>query len=122
MSTPTEATVHAAAIAAQEARENAANALFIAEADAAIADAVSMGKFKIYLSSVKHMSFKDIQDYYQALGYEIGMPNCSWGNCQPAQLFGQFWLAYWERRQICQCHRPCRVVIMWKFPFEDISI
>lgn len=110
----TESAANSAAIAAQEAIEDAANAVFIANADAAIADAISMGKFRVYINSVKHMSFKDIFDYYTNLGYQIGMPTCTVGN-QPAQLFGQFWIAFWENGGFltCKCHAPCQVVILW---------
>lgn len=117
----TNAISNAAAVAAQLAKEAVANQEFIDNADLAIADAITMGKFEVYLFSVKYMNFQDILDYYLALDYVIGMPSCqSWNRCQPSNLFGQFWVDYWghvwHTYKCCRCKVPCQVVISWKLP------
>lgn len=114
MATPIESVTNAAALAAANIIKSAANARFIADADIAIASAASQGKLQVCLSSLKDMSFKDVSNYYVALGYKIGMYGCTWGNCQPSNLFGQFWLNYWNNNQICTCTPPCKIIILWQ--------
>jgi hypothetical protein len=111
MSTPTQAETKAAAIAAQEALTAAANALFIADADAIIADLASQGKFQVYLNHVKNVSFKDIGIYYQGLGYTVAVPRCSYW--QEGYSYGEYWIAYYNQRQICGCSQPCKLLITW---------
>lgn len=118
MSTPTESVSHAAAKAVLLAIQASANAEFIANADLAIAEAITHGKFHVYLYSVKHMKFQDILDYYIALGYVIGAPNFQSFGCQPAELFGSFWVDYWghiwhTNRRGRLRYKPYQVVISW---------
>lgn len=116
----TNAVSNTNATAAHLALETAANAQFIANADLAIADATTQGQFCVYVYSLKYMNFQTILDYYLALGYVIGMPSCQTWGCNPAGLFGQFWVDYWghvwHTHKCCRCRLPCQVVISWKLP------
>jgi len=118
MSTPTQAESNAASMAAQTALTDAANLVFINAATAVIADAASQGKFEVFLSHVKHVSFKDINTYFKALGYKVGVPRC------PSWEFGYFYPDAWPfwrgpfftDRQICGCGKECKILISWHNP------
>lgn len=112
MATPTKSQANADAQAALDEIIDAANQVFIDGADAAIANAIELGKFRITLNSIQHMSINDIVDYYSDLGYAISAPPCFIG--QPALLFGPFWVAYWNNKKICNCKNPCKISISWK--------
>lgn len=118
MSTPNKATVNAAALAAQLALKNAANAAFIADADIVIAEVEAQGKFKVKLPVLKPASMKDIATYYQALGYGAFYDQCSEWNepmwpgpwSYPFGYFSSFY-PYWH---ICNCKQQCYITISWR--------
>jgi hypothetical protein len=118
MSTPTQPESYALSKNSQTALTNAANANFITYVNSVMADASSQGKYEVYVSHFKHVSFKDIATYFRALGYTVGVPRCPyWGR----GFFGQYWFGYyswgwwgWCRdRQICNCDNPCKIFISW---------
>lgn len=118
MSTPTQSEALAAAMAAQSALTDAANALFIANATNVINDLISQGKYEVFLNHVKHVSFKDISTYFRGLGYTTGVPTCpSW---EFGYFYGQYWTGWewgwWRDRQICGCGTPCKILISWQGP------
>lgn len=96
MSTPPANTVHTEANANRAAIIVAANNSFIAAADTAIADAASRGLHLVRLSLFDNVNLQDIVHYYQNLGYIVAAPLPPNVGEQPAQLFGQFWEAFWE--------------------------
>jgi hypothetical protein len=114
MSTPTQPEINAAALAAQEAATAAANQTFIADASVIITNAAAQGQYHVFLSHIKNVSFHDIHLYYRALGYTVGINTCpSW---EFGYFYGQYWIgwpAYFGHRKICNCGRPCKIVISW---------
>jgi len=112
-----ESAANAAADAALLVIQTAANAEFIANADAAINEAVAQGKYKVYLSSVKNMNFPDVFTHYRDLGYVLGPTARMSSRCNPAALFGQFWVDYWNNvwnmSGLDDNGLPYQIVISW---------
>lgn len=96
MSTPPANQLIAEATVNQVDIQNVANAKFIKAADIAIADAVSRGLFLVRLTLFEDVGLQYIVTYYQNLGYIVSAPLPPNVGEQPAQLFGQFWVDYWE--------------------------
>lgn len=95
MSTPNASTVNATATTAQTAINSAADASWIADADAAVADAASRGMFMVRLHLTDGIDLQAIVAYYQALGYIVSAPLPPNVGMQPANLFGAFWQQFW---------------------------
>lgn len=117
MATPTESASHIAAAAALLAIQTAANEEFIANADAAIGEAVLQGKMQVFLSSVKGMDFQTVFTYFHDLGYTLGPTARMLNRSQPAALFGQFWIDYWNNvwntSGLDESGQPYQIVISW---------
>jgi len=96
MSTPPASTVNANATAAQTAIMSDAEATFIAAADIAIADSASRGLFQVRLTLNDYVNLQTIVTYYQNLGYVVAAPLPPNVGEQPAQMFGEFWEAFWQ--------------------------
>lgn len=118
MSTPTQAVVYAAALAAHIALKDAANAAFIADADAIIAAAAAKGKWSVGLPVLKPASFSDIAKYYMDLGYGVQFDQCTgwqipWDGQFPTQYpYGSF-SSFYSFYYICGCKIPCNMIISW---------
>ena len=116
MSTPTRDESNAAAIADKEVLVTAANTKFINEATDIIALYVEQGKFEVTVYAFQYVSLKDITDYFQNLGYGVNLLDRYSYNNQPAALFGDLWVDYWNGRLVCWGPKPHRVVISWGNP------
>lgn len=114
MATPTKDASNAAAIAAQAAIFAAGNQKFIDDADARIADVIAQGHFRQSFYTNTNVDMEDIINHYQDLGYDLNLPDCPTMWDQPAQLFGQDWIDFWEGRRVCTCKNPCMITIAWK--------
>lgn len=117
MATPTESASHAAAAAALLAIQMAANEEFIANADLAIGEAVLQGKMQVFLSSVRGMDFQTVFTYFHDLGYVLGPTARMQNRSNPAGLFGQFWVDYWNNvwnmSGLDDNGVPYQIVISW---------
>lgn len=117
MSTPPAFQTTAASTAAQVALVDAANALFIKNADLAIADKKSQGLYLVRLSLYEHVNLQYIVTYYQNFGYVVGAPLPSTIGNQPSDLFGSFWQDYWQNTTfffaIYGFGQPTEIFISW---------
>jgi len=108
-----------AALAAQKAAEDALvaadNALFIADADNQIQAAIALGRTEISITAQRHVNPHDIYKYYTNLGYNVDFPDFRQGTAfQPVDLFGQFWIEYWNHTLLPPFQKnPVRVIINW---------
>jgi hypothetical protein len=106
-----------AALAAQKAIKAALavadNALFIADADRQILAAIALDKKFISITTFGEVNPHYIYKYYTNLGYDVDFPDLIQGQkFQPADLFGEFWLEYWEHTLLPSFHKgPIRIVI-----------
>lgn len=91
------------------------NAIFIADVDKQILDYIALGKKEISATTFGYVHIKDIYNYYTALGYHVDFPDLRQGHkFQPADLFGQFWIEFWNHTLIPHHPRnPTRVLINW---------
>jgi hypothetical protein len=94
MNTPTAAEAQTVSTANNEALTNAANDLFIINANLQIANAELLGHFFVQCEKRPHVDFAYIISYYRGLGYNVYVPFFTVGN--PAQLVGTFWDDYWQ--------------------------
>lgn len=111
MATPNKATVNATTTADKAAIVAAANDQFIADADLAIASAAELGKFKVSLIPSVNVDIATIVEYYTNLGYAVGSP--TYPPYQPAQLFGYFWVNYWNGVRNYFSSKNTRIIISW---------
>lgn len=118
MSTPTQATVYADALAAHTALKDAANAAFVADADNIIAAVAAQGKYSVSLPVLKPASFSDIAQYYMNLGYGVQFDQCSgwqapWAGQFPTQYpYGDF-SSFYSFFYVCSCKLQCKMTISW---------
>ena len=108
---------NAAAAAARTALQTTADDNFIAAADAAIADKASQGHYLVALDLFENVNLQNIVTYYQNLGFIVSAPYPPNVGEQPAQLFGEFWTAYWRNQTfwftINGFPRPKTIFISW---------
>ena len=108
-----------AALAAQRAAEAAlvaaANSNFIIDADNQIQAAIALGRTEISITAANHVDPHDIFKYYTNLGYNVDFPDFRQGDAfQPVDLFGQFWIEYWNHTLLPPYARnPVRIIINW---------
>lgn len=103
--------------AAQAALEATAAQLFIDAADAQIQEAIDQGKYFVNcLTHDENVDPKTIFDYYTNLGYGVSFPDYPQNLAlQPAQLFGEFWINYWQNNLVPRVKKyPLRFLISWK--------
>ena len=105
-----------AAEAAKAAIQTAEDALFIANIDAQITEAIAQGRFQVSATSSKGVSLKTVFDYYANLGYIVWFPDYPTNlNYQPVDLFGAYWELYWTNQFLrYRLKNPTRMVISWK--------
>lgn len=111
MSTPTKDQAYADAVTAYTAIVDAATTQWEADATLMIQNAITLGQFNVTLETGPNVSMNDVQTYFTNLGYKVWIPRYFRG--QPAQLFGYFYEAYWEQKNICHCQAPCSITIVW---------
>lgn len=101
-----------AALAALKAADNAN---FIVDADKQITDAIALGKSEISATTFGDCDILDIFNYYANLGYHIEFPDLIQGQkFQPADLFGEFWIEFWNNTLIPHNQmNPVRIIIRW---------
>jgi len=115
MATQTKDTTSAASQVALDAITAAANAKFIAEADAIILDREALGQKFVKLTLTPDANIADIIEYYRGFGYAIAPPKATgWQAGQPAQLFGWLWEAYWNQNIALIDYDSRTVIISWK--------
>jgi hypothetical protein len=106
-----------AALAAQKAQKAALtaadNALFIADADKQIRAAIALDVSFVSATTFGDVNPHDIYKYYTNLGYDVDFPDLIQGQrFQPADLFGEFWLEYWNHTLLPNFPKgPIRIVI-----------
>lgn len=111
-----EAAAKSASDAAKAALVAADNAIFITGADAQINQAIDLGQNYISATTWGNVSAKDIFMHYHDLGYTVWFPDepLSHG-LVPAQLFGEFWEAFWNNTLfLANTRNPCRMIISWQ--------
>lgn len=115
MATQTKDQALAASNAALAALTSAANARFIAEADAVILEREAQGEKYVKLALIPHSNFTDLVEYYRSYGYLVAPPQLKdWQAGQPAQLFGPYWEAYWNKTPIYYDVMPTHIIIAWE--------
>lgn len=101
--------------AQQTAIQTAADAIFIAAADAAIANAINFGKFTTTVSTFKGVNIQTVYYYYANLGYGVSfpdVPNNLYAN--PAELFGFFLDQYYNNYiASLRLSNPLRITLYW---------
>ncbi len=108
-----------AALAAQKEAEDAlvaaANAKFIVDADQQIQAAIAQGRTEISITAFGYVKPHDIFKYYTNLGYNVDFPDFRQGDAfQPVDLFGQFWIEYWNHTLLPPfAKNPVRILINW---------
>lgn len=131
--TPTQAEANAAAIATMTALVTAANTAWINNANTIINNLINVqGKFSVGLTITPHVSIHDIVVYFSNLGYQVYVPpqqhefsayyfGGGWTNFSTNVYFcgNNWWNAYWNERNFCNCKNPCRVIISWQQGFPQ---
>lgn len=94
------------------------NTKFIADVDQQILDAIDLGKFEVSATTFGYVNPHDIYVYYLNLGYMVTFPDLIHGQAfQPADLFGQFWIDYWNHTILPRgAKNPVRMLIFWPSP------
>lgn len=94
------------------------NAKFIADVDQQILDAIDLGKYEVSATTFGYVNPHDIYTYYLNLGYMVTFPDLIEGQAfQPADLFGQFWIDYWNHTLLPRCAKnPVRMLVFWPSP------
>lgn len=119
MSSIPASTADTEAQAALTALQAADNATFILETDAAIVEMISQGKAQVSVSTFGNVLAKTIVSYYVNLGYKVVLPDYPQSlEIQPAQLFGQFWVEFWDGTLsntlgFNPSKNPVRLLISW---------
>jgi len=117
MSTPTKTQANAASTAAQNAIETAALNQFIADIDQLIETAESEGLFKVNINMAPNVDPKAVFDYFTGLGYTVTFVNtfnpANSPSNNPAQLFGQFLIDFFNNFGLRNPTTVYRVVISW---------
>lgn len=117
MATPTKSQAQTDAQTAEDALVAAANQLFIDNTDVAIEAAIDQGEFFVNSAAYDHnVDPRAIFDYYTNLGYSVSFPDYPQNLAlQPAQLFGEFWINYWNNNLVPNLKKyPIRFLISWK--------
>lgn len=98
---------------AHNTAETAANTIFIAAADAQINGAIARGVFWIMVQITdENVDIKTVVQHYMDLGYSVKFSGVNSGN--PASLFGENWVAYWDGNGIpAEIPLPAKVKISW---------
>lgn len=98
----------------------AANQQFIDQTVVAIANATTNGKFEVFMTTFQNCDFNLLATYFQNLGYTVIFPDFPpFDGSQPAQLFGDFWIAYWDNQLIptgMKPRNPVRMGFRWILP------
>lgn len=111
MATPTKATVNASTDSNLTDITDAANAEFITQTDACIANAVAQGLYRVNVTSLLNVDLGYIQSYYVALGYKIVFPNDVF--VQPAQLFGPNFAEFFQSPNTTGLKNPTEIILSW---------
>lgn len=116
MSSLPASTAQSDTITAKDELIVADNANFIAQVDVQIQEAIALGRFQISATTFGNVHPRDIVKYYGNLGYWIVFPDLIQGpNFQPADLFGEFWVNFWDNTltPLFKQRKPVRMVIGW---------
>jgi hypothetical protein len=96
----------------------AANQAFIDNSVVAINQATANGKYEVFQMTSEHCDFNQLALYFQNLGYQVFFPDFPpFDGSQPAELFGPFYIAYWENQLIptnMRPRNPVRLGLRWK--------
>ena len=93
------------------------NTRFISAVDLQILDAIAQGIFFVNSNTWQGVDPKEVCQYYIDLGYEVYFPEYATSMAyQPAQLFGEFWEAFWAQNSMIppSLKNPVRMIISWK--------
>lgn len=97
----------------------AADQLFIDNAATAILEAISQGKYLVTLNTFENCDLRVLHDYFVGLGYAVSYPGLNMypgaQPFQPMELFGIFWIQFWENWPFTPVIiNPARVTLSWK--------
>lgn len=101
------------------ALQTADGAIFIADVDTAIQDAIAHGFTQISANTFGNVNTQAVTAYYVALGYKVAFPEFQNNfESQPAQLFGEVWVAFWAGTSVNGLgfdvsKNPIRMIISW---------
>lgn len=121
MTTPTANESNAATTADKTALQNAANTYFIDQATTIIADFVAQGKYQVSLDMGEYVDTHYIVQYFRDLGYGVDLPNLNNLQVQPADLFGHFWVRFWNSYNIFPRGEGKRITISWRLNTPGIG-
>lgn len=112
-----ESQANSDALIAHTALVAAANQRFIDAADIQIQEAIVQGKYWVNCETFEeNIDPKALFDYYAALGYKVSFPDFTAHDLsqQPAQLFGEFWINFWNNGLIPSSTKlPLRIILGW---------
>ena len=96
----------------------AANALFYADVDAQIQQAISQGIFFVYSTTSENINPSDVFTHYTQLGYQVTFPGFS-VNSQPTappDSASGFWVSSWLNTGLTKqrLEKPYKFLISWK--------
>jgi hypothetical protein len=100
------------------ALQAAANQAFINDAAVAIQQAIANGHYICYLVTTKYCDTPSLLNYFVSLGYQVQFPDApNFYNGQPAELFGEAYVAYWTYNLAPQgIPNPTRIGLSWATP------
>lgn len=120
---PNRNTANTNAQTAKDAITLAADNQFISDAGDAILAAIAQGKFMVTLHTAKGVDVPTVHDYLTNLGYQVAYPGLGMkagpqpfqpsGVFQPADLFGQLWIDFWNGN-VPRLDNPLRMTISWR--------
>lgn len=113
----TKAQAQSQSTAADEVLTNLENTRFIAAVDYQILDAIAQGKYFVNSNTWPGVDPKEVCQTYIDLGYQVYFPDYPTSMAyQPAQLFGEFWDAFWAQNSYIppSIKNPVRIIISWE--------
>lgn len=117
MSTPTLNQAQTTSQTNHDSITSAIDANFIAATDQQIQDAMSKGLFFISCTAEDGVDSQQIFNHYAGLGYQVTFPDFPQNQAQvtnPSNLFGEFWIAFWNGVKFFDPNRkPVRFLISW---------
>jgi hypothetical protein len=117
MSTPTKSQANAASTATQTAIGTAAFNQFISDINQLIATAETQGLFQVNINMAPNVDPEEVFNYFTGLGYTVSFVNtfnpANSPSNNPAQLFGQFLVDFFNNFNLSNPATVYRVVVAW---------
>lgn len=114
---PNRNTANTNATTSLTAINSAFDQVFIDDANIAILQAISLGQFKVSLTTNKNCDTKTLHNYFVGLGYVVSYPDVNdlpgSTPMQPAELFGMSWDQFWANNPP-SLPSPVRIILSWQ--------